>query len=408
MRAGRQARSGLRCCGGTTHSRGSCRSSRRRPGTGWFTRSAPAHEWRDAVAAGVYRGSAVDVRDGFIHLSTETQLAATLRRHFVGQYDLVLVGLDPRELGDALRWESSRGGDLFPHLYGDLEPSLARALSPVAAAPAHAETSSLAGSRDYSSISPSARALLLVKALTTLPYALDAARLLFGEDAVEAARREAIGSPGAERRLRHFEVRARSIDAALATLGATRVLEIASGLSMRGLAMAERANMHYLDTDLPAIAAVKADLVPRLHPGPLTGELRVEALDALDARAFATAVGEVPPGSLAVVQEGLLVYLDPDEKARLAASIRQALLSRGGAWVTGDVYVRSPPGVEPYRDPRTQVFVERHEIDQKNFASFEAAEAFFVEQGFAVARRASTAADDPWGVRETWMLLPIP
>jgi uncharacterized protein (DUF952 family) len=89
----------------------------------------PAAEWHDAVAAGVYRGSAVDLRDGFIHFSTGAQLAETLRRHFIGQRDLVLVVVDPDDLGAGLRWEPSRGGALFPHLYGELPVALARHVS---------------------------------------------------------------------------------------------------------------------------------------------------------------------------------------------------------------------------------------------------------------------------------------
>ena len=91
----------------------------------------PAAEWHDAVAAGAYRGSAVDLRDGFIHFSAGAQLAETLRRHFSGQYDLVLVAVAPGDLGDRLRWEPSRGGDLFPHLYGELPVGLARHVSPL-------------------------------------------------------------------------------------------------------------------------------------------------------------------------------------------------------------------------------------------------------------------------------------
>ncbi len=68
---------------------------------------------------------------GFIHLSTRAQLAETLRRHFAGQRDLVLIEVDPVDLGAALRWEPSRGGDLFPHLYGTLRVSYARRVSPV-------------------------------------------------------------------------------------------------------------------------------------------------------------------------------------------------------------------------------------------------------------------------------------
>ena len=88
----------------------------------------PASEWSEAVAAGTYRGSGVDRRDGFIHLSTSQQLEATLRLHFAGQRDLVLVAVDPDALGAALRWEPSRGGALFPHLYGELPVSLARSV----------------------------------------------------------------------------------------------------------------------------------------------------------------------------------------------------------------------------------------------------------------------------------------
>lgn len=73
--------------------------------------------WRAAVAAGQYRGSAVDERDGFIHFSTAEQLAETAAKHFAGQTDLILVAVDGNALGAHLKWEPSRGGALFPHLY---------------------------------------------------------------------------------------------------------------------------------------------------------------------------------------------------------------------------------------------------------------------------------------------------
>lgn len=83
------------------------------------------------MQAGAYRGSADDVRDGFIHLSAESQVEVTLRRHFAGQSDLVLVAFDASTLGEALRWEPSRDGALFPHLYGPLSPALALSVTPV-------------------------------------------------------------------------------------------------------------------------------------------------------------------------------------------------------------------------------------------------------------------------------------
>ncbi len=86
----------------------------------------PRAEWEAAVAEGVYRGSAVDQRDGFIHFSTGEQLDDTLRRHFAGQEGLLKITFDAEDLGPALRFEVSRGGALFPHLYGGLPVSLAR------------------------------------------------------------------------------------------------------------------------------------------------------------------------------------------------------------------------------------------------------------------------------------------
>lgn len=84
--------------------------------------SAP--EWRAAVAAGVFSGSAADRRDGFIHLSAASQLAGTAARHFAGQADLLLIGFREGDLA-GLRWEPSRGGELFPHVYGDIPTRLA-------------------------------------------------------------------------------------------------------------------------------------------------------------------------------------------------------------------------------------------------------------------------------------------
>lgn len=79
-----------------------------------------AAEWRTAKAAGVYKGAPVDLADGFIHFSTAQQLRETVTRHFAGIGGLVLVEVDAGALGKALKWEPSRDGDLFPHLFGDL------------------------------------------------------------------------------------------------------------------------------------------------------------------------------------------------------------------------------------------------------------------------------------------------
>lgn len=77
-------------------------------------------EWKTAEAAGVYLGSAKDRADGFLHFSTAEQLTGTLARYYADAHDLVLVAVDTDALGPALKYEPSRDGALFPHLYGAL------------------------------------------------------------------------------------------------------------------------------------------------------------------------------------------------------------------------------------------------------------------------------------------------
>jgi uncharacterized protein (DUF952 family) len=76
--------------------------------------------WEDAQQRGVFAGAGADLRDGFIHFSTSSQVRETAAKHFATVADLVLIAVDAQALANALRWEPSRGGDLFPHLYGAL------------------------------------------------------------------------------------------------------------------------------------------------------------------------------------------------------------------------------------------------------------------------------------------------
>jgi uncharacterized protein (DUF952 family) len=87
--------------------------------------------WNEAERAGVFTGAPVDVADGFIHFSTAAQAAETAARHFAGRSDLVLVAVDAGALGADLRHEPSRGGALFPHLYGTLAMSAVRWVKPL-------------------------------------------------------------------------------------------------------------------------------------------------------------------------------------------------------------------------------------------------------------------------------------
>lgn len=88
-------------------------------------------DWDAACRAGRYTGSPDDARDGFIHLSARYQLAGTAAKHFRGIPDLLLIAFEAESLAPALKWEPSRGGDLFPHVYGELDPATAKWTRPL-------------------------------------------------------------------------------------------------------------------------------------------------------------------------------------------------------------------------------------------------------------------------------------
>src|ERR1700674_1795484 len=93
----------------------------------------PASAWREAERQGVYRGSADDIRDGFIHFSAASQVAETAKKHFFGQTGLLLIAVDADALGEALRWERSRNDEKFPHLYRELDLGSVTGVHPIQA-----------------------------------------------------------------------------------------------------------------------------------------------------------------------------------------------------------------------------------------------------------------------------------
>jgi uncharacterized protein (DUF952 family) len=95
----------------------------------------PAALWREAEREGRFGGAPVDLADGYIHFSTASQLRETAAKHFAGQAGLLLISVDAGKLGAALRWEPSRGGALFPHLYAPLDLSAVIAAVPLPLGP---------------------------------------------------------------------------------------------------------------------------------------------------------------------------------------------------------------------------------------------------------------------------------
>lgn len=107
---------------GKTSSRGYCEGMSK-----LIYRFMDQQSWHAAKKAGVFEGSAVDKRDGFIHFSTAATVRETARLYYSDVQELILLSANAEDFGEALRWEPSRGGILFPHLYAPLQTALVRA-----------------------------------------------------------------------------------------------------------------------------------------------------------------------------------------------------------------------------------------------------------------------------------------
>lgn len=182
-------------------------------------------------------------------------------------------------------------------------------------------------------------------------------------------------------------MRYQSINNLLTDLQVKNILELSSGFSFRSLQTALEKEVYYIDTDLLDLINTKKRLVDELktNASTLKGKLEIVPLNALDKEKFNEITNHFPPGELAIINEGLLMYLDMDEKKKLCSIIRQALQERGGYWITADIYVRLSQNFPQLQiNDKLQQFFEQHKIEENKFDSFEAAKAFFEERGFVV------------------------
>ena len=196
--------------------------------------------------------------------------------------------------------------------------------------------------RNFNSISPSAKSLLLLKAFTDIPFAREIAELAYYPKSLSDLGNHTDFSFWA--RVLHFEKRYKSIDQLLKGLPASNILELASGYSMRGLITALAKNVHYIDTDLPAVIEEKKALVAKLKGAQLVlqGTLTLSALNALHPEELHSVCDAFQAGPITFDNEGLLMYLNRQEKEQLCSNIREVLKQRGGHWITADIYIRQP------------------------------------------------------------------
>lgn len=240
--------------------------------------------------------------------------------------------------------------------------------------------------KDYGTISPSAKSLLLMKGYTAIPYAKETAALL--QDP------EVFGIDFDDKdfwfwmRVVHFESRYRSIDQLLKETEASRILELSSGYSFRGLDRCNRdEQLHYIDTDLPEVIAIKQKMIAQLQLPAPKGRYELLPLNAMDRAEFQQIISRFSDGPLAIVNEGLLMYLDKEEKTQLCRTIHDTLVQRGGCWITADVYVRNMRATLPQSQPESEFF-RQHHIEENKFDSYEAAREFFRSNGFEMIKEA--------------------
>jgi O-methyltransferase involved in polyketide biosynthesis len=244
--------------------------------------------------------------------------------------------------------------------------------------------------RNFNSISPSARTLLLMKGYTSIPFARKTAELIkYPEEYTTDFDQKDISFRA---RTVHFESRYLSIDQLLEDIPARNILELSSGFSFRGLEKVRQNEVYYIDTDLPEVIKIKKDFITVLNtdPASMKGTIELQSLDALNDTEFHEVVKHFPAGEIVIVNEGLLMYLNTAEKEKLCNTIHGILKERGGYWITADIYLKNMVKRIDIKTGKAETeFFEQHNIEDNKFESFEQALDFFKRMGFIIEREAN-------------------
>jgi len=244
--------------------------------------------------------------------------------------------------------------------------------------------------RDFSSISPSAKWLLLMKGYTNIPYARETAELLEYPNKY---------IPDFKKRDYTFwastiglENRYWSIDQLLNDLTIKNILELSSVYSFRSLEYTQQKGVHYIDTDLPDVIATKKEFINRFKKDGFNTHEKLELLplNALDANNFHEIIGHFPQGEVAIVNEGLLTYLVKQEKGKLCSIIHDILMERGGYWITADIHLKNKEAKLGLKfNDEIKEFNEQQNTEDNSFESFQEAEIFFKDMGFVIDKEAN-------------------
>ena len=242
--------------------------------------------------------------------------------------------------------------------------------------------------KDFSSISPSAKSIILMKGHTSIPFAREAAELVSLPNAFvpDFSNRDLLFWS----KVLHFETRYLGINQLIGDIDVDCFLELSSGYAFRCLEVSGETGKFYIDTDLPDLIEKKKHMLDSFQERLGVGNTRLLPLNALNEDEFKSTVNELPAGRVAIINEGLLIYFDKGEKEKLCRIIRSILKERGGYWITSDIYVRATAYASSINhDKKFKAFKDRHNIEDNKFSSFEEARQFFEKNGFFVDQEES-------------------
>jgi O-methyltransferase involved in polyketide biosynthesis len=243
--------------------------------------------------------------------------------------------------------------------------------------------------RDFTSISKSAKWMLLWKGYTNIPFAKEMAELLEYPNPY---------APDFKKRDYTFwastmalERRYWSIDKLLNELDIRNILEISSGYSLRSLAFAMEKSVHYIDTDLPKVVATKEQFIQCLERIEVRKDSKLELLplNILDESSFQEIVGHFTQGPIVIVNEGLLQYLNRQEKVKLCTIIHDILMEHGGFWITADILIKNKETKLDLKfNEEIKDFNNQQNIESNSFDSIVETELFFKDMGFVIEKEA--------------------
>ncbi len=244
--------------------------------------------------------------------------------------------------------------------------------------------------KEHSNISPTAKLVAYLRTFTDIPYSIEIAHACDAQKVFE----EMVGENPQDFLwvAPMIEMRYKSIEAISQEYDSRNVVELASGVSPRGLVWSDDIYCTFLETDLPEMLVEKIKMTGKILAGKARGNLQLLSVNAVNDRDFRGIDAFFDEGPIMVLNEGLLPYLDHEEKNKVAQNILRLLKKRGGVWITPDVSSNDRIKELAQLDPKIGQVIQTisgrtgRDLQNNSFGSMEEAERFFTNIGFKLTK----------------------